>query len=95
MVRRVWWSRAVQLMGAKTHTKDKKEPEKDNTLQRHDPSKLLLPNRSSFHSLHHLLIVYSNFESTNGLNCCLGQSLHDLILSGITLMYTPRGILCQ
>jgi hypothetical protein len=57
------------------------------------PSDLFPPVRSYFPQLLHLSIVYSDFESINGLKHSLGQNPYDLIFSGNALTDTPRGVL--
>jgi hypothetical protein len=54
--------------------------------QAHSPSDLLLPTRLHLLQFHHLPGLCSDFESINGLNHSLGQSCHDLKLSGNTFI---------
>jgi hypothetical protein len=58
------------------------------------PSDALPPNRPHPPQFHHLSIVYSDFDSVNGFNHRLGQSPHDLIISGNALTDTPRSVFC-
>jgi hypothetical protein len=57
------------------------------------PVNPLPPSRPHLSYFYHLSIVYSNFESTNGLNHWLNQSSYDRIVSGNALTDIPRGML--
>jgi hypothetical protein len=61
-------------------------------LQRYDPSDLLYPSKSHFHSFHHQAKVYLNFEAIIGLKHCFSQILNNLVTTRNSLTSTPRGV---
>jgi hypothetical protein len=55
-------------------------------------SDLLPPMKPHLLLFHHLPIILSFYESIKGLIHSLDQSLHDLIISGSTIIDTPRSV---
>jgi hypothetical protein len=78
------------VMAAKKASERQEGARQDMPFKDMSPMTYFLQLGLTFHSFHHLEIVYSTFKSINGLNHSLGQRPHDLIMSGNVLTDTPE-----